>query len=191
MANNFGTAPAASTGNPTVSKAAAARQAAAERNAVLLRLWDEFHRLNAAHFPDAPLTLAELRLSTRKQYGGYCVPSKKVIVLSWQAYQEHGWEETLETFRHEVAHLVHPDHSPAFWALATKLGCTRRHALPPKERAHAFCRYVYECPSCGTKVYRRRRLLKASCGRCDRRFNPLYQLRLVSSTATRAAAAKG
>jgi len=174
---------------PPLSKAAAERAAAAERVAVITRLWEEFRRLNTVHFAHAPLALNEIRLSTRKQYGGYCVPSRKLIVLSWQAYVEHGWEETLETFRHEVAHLVHPDHSRAFWALAATLGCTRRHALPPKERAHAFCRYVYECPACGTKVYRRRRLVRASCGQCDRRFNPLYQLRLVSSTVTRNAIA--
>jgi len=161
------------------------RAEAAEREAVAARLWAEFHRLNAAFFPDSPLELMELRLSTRKQYGGYCVPSKKVIVLSWQAYKEHGWDETLETFRHEVAHLVHADHSRAFWLLAARLGCTRKHALPPKERPHAFCKYVYECPSCKAQVFRRKRLVRASCGRCDRTFNPTYQLRLVSSTATR------
>jgi Predicted metal-dependent hydrolase len=150
-----------------------------EQAAVLGRLWEEFARLNATHFADAPLTLSELRLSSRKQYGGYCVPSKKLIVLSWQAYKEHGWDETLETFRHEVAHLVHPNHSRAFWALATKLGCTRRHALPPRDRPVAYRQYVYECPVCQTRVFRRKRLTRASCGRCDRQFNPAFLLRQV------------
>jgi predicted SprT family Zn-dependent metalloprotease len=158
-----------------------------ERAAVLARLWQEFERLNTAFF-DGDLRLREIRLSPRKQYGGYYRKSDSLIVLSWQAYQEHGWEETLNTFRHEVAHIVYQDHSRAFWALADKLGCTRRHALSPKERNHAYCRYVYECPVCQAKLYRRKRIVKASCGRCDKVFNPAYQLRLVSSTTTRNAA---
>jgi len=113
--------------------------------------------------------------------------AKSRIVVSWPAYLQHGWEETLNTFRHEVAHIVHNDHSTAFWVLAERLGCHRRHALPPKEREHAYCRYVYECPACKTRVFRRKRLVRASCGRCDRTFNPAFQLRLVSSTTTRRA----
>ncbi len=149
-----------------------------ERAAVLARLWAEFGRLNQAFFHGA-LVLGEIKLSTRKQYGGYYHKAKGAIVLSWPAYKEHGWDETLNTFRHEVAHIVHPDHSRAFWALAERLGCTRRHALPPLSRTHAYCRYVYECPVCRARVFRRKRLTRASCGRCDKAFNPRFQLRLV------------
>jgi predicted SprT family Zn-dependent metalloprotease len=150
--------------------------------AVLARLWEEFAALNAAHF-DNSLELKTLTLSTRKQYGGYCVPSQKRIVLSWQAYQDHGWDETLITFRHEVAHLIHPNHSKEFWALAEKLGCPpeRKRALPPKERPAAYTRYTYECPVCQTQILRRKRITRASCGKCDRKFNPNFLLRSVSS----------
>lgn len=154
------------------------------RAEVALRLWEEFHRLNEAHF-DGKLTLAEIRLSTRKQYGGYYMKAKSLIVLSWQAHVDHGWDETLNTFRHEVAHIVHQDHSSAFWAVAKRLGCIKRYAAAPVTREHAYCRYVYECPVCKAQVFRRKRLSRSSCGRCDRAFNPAFQLRLVSSTATR------
>ena len=151
-----------------------------DRETVHLALLAEFDRLNRTHF-DGALTLAELVVSTRKQYGGYCQPARRRIVVSWRAFQEHGWEETLTTFRHEVAHLVHPNHSPEFWDLAHRLGCPRdrRHALPPKDHPAGWYRYVYRCVACGHQVYRRKRLAKASCARCDRRYNPDFALTLV------------
>ena len=151
-----------------------------ERSIVLARLWDEFRRLNAEYFNNG-LMLREIRLSTRKQYGGYYRKLDGLIVLSWQAYCDYGWEETLNTFRHEVAHIVYQDHSRQFWNLAIQLGCNRRYASPPLNREHAYCRYVYACPACGAKVFRRKRLQRASCAHCDSRYNPAYSLSLISA----------
>jgi hypothetical protein len=152
------------------------------RAEVTSALWDEFRRLNAVHFSDT-LTLAELIVSTRKKYGGYCQPARKKIVVSWQEYIDWGWDETLITFRHEVAHLVHPNHSAAFWALAHQLGCPtdRRRARPPKDRPAGWWKFAYECPVCRARIYRRKRLAHASCGKCDRNFNPRYLMQLVES----------
>jgi hypothetical protein len=61
-----------------------------ERADVLARLWAEFDRLNRTFF-DGALTLGEIKLSTRKQYGGYYHRGKNQIVLSWLAHTEHGW----------------------------------------------------------------------------------------------------
>ncbi len=151
---------------------------------LIARLWGEFHRLNTVHF-EGRLALREIRFSTRKQYGGYYRRSESLIVLSWPAYAAFGWEETLNTFRHEVAHLVHWNHTAEFWKLAVKLGSTQRYARIPEDREHAYCRYVYECSACKARVFRRRRLVRSSCARCDRQFNPAYLLKLVSSPATR------
>lgn len=163
----------------------------AERKAVLHRLWEEFGRLNREFF-EGSLVLHEIRLSTRKQYGGYFRFTRRpesaggnhhLIVLSWLAYQQHGWEETLETFRHEVAHIVHRNHSRDFWDLAYRLGCTRRYARQPEVRKAGYYRFIYACPVCQERIYRRKALLRASCSRCDRRFNPDFLLQLVSDSA--------
>jgi predicted SprT family Zn-dependent metalloprotease len=148
------------------------------REQVLHILRDEFDRLNAAHF-DGSLTPPEIRLSLRKSYGGYYKPGLHRIVLSWQAFQEHGWPETLNTFRHEVAHLIHLNHSRAFWELAEKLGAHKRHAAAPLKQRTSPHKYIYACPACGRTYPRNRRMRKSSCGTCDKKFNPQFQLKLV------------
>lgn len=151
-----------------------------ERAAVLVRLRDEFDGLNREHFGGA-LAPPEVVLSTRKQYGGYYHKGKNRIVISWRAYKEHGWDEIVHTLRHEVAHIVHFDHSRAFWELAARLGAPRRHALPALNRSPTYTRFVYECPACQGRVFRRCRIAgRASCGRCAKGFDPRFLLRLVT-----------
>ena len=138
------------------------------------KLRDEFDRLNTAHF-EGKLPMPEIVLSSRKTFGGYYQPGRHRIVLSWQAYCEYGLPETLNTFRHEVAHIVHPNHSAAFWRVALALGAAQRYARPPLHVPAP--RYVYACPACG----RRSRLRAASCASCDRAYNPRYALQLISA----------
>lgn len=149
-----------------------------EQQALYALLHTEFERLNSLHF-EGRLPLPEIVLSTRKTFGGYYQPSRHRIVLSWQAYTEYGLPETLNTFRHEVAHVLHPNHSAAFWAVAHALGATQKYASPPREVRSR--RYVYACPVCGKRIERRRRLRASSCASCDRAYNPKYTLQLVAS----------
>jgi predicted SprT family Zn-dependent metalloprotease len=148
----------------------------AEQIEVWNLLRNEFDRLNTVHF-QGQLVIPEIVLSSRKTFGGYYQPARHRIVLSWQAYREYGLPETLNTFRHEVAHIVHPNHSAAFWSVATVLGATQRYACPPLQARSS--RYVYGCPACGRRIERRRRLRAASCASCDRAYNPRYALQLI------------
>ncbi len=140
----------------------------------------EFDRLNAA-FLGGMYKCPTIEFSTRKSFGGYYQKQRHRIVLSWQAYVEHGWDETLNTFRHEVAHIVHLHHRVEFWELAHKLGVTKKyaaHPVVPKKRAGKV--FVYTCPNCQGKVHRRRRLRMSSCGKCDKNFNPAFKLKLIA-----------
>ena len=155
---------------------------AADPRAVHTDLVSEFARLNATYF-DGALVQPEIRLSKRKTFGGYYRPSSHLIVLSWQAYLEHGWEETLNTFRHEVAHIVVPNHSQEFWNLAYRIGVTKKYAASPIHQPARRRRYTYVCPMCDQRVVRARPMRKSSCGRCDKKFNPQFLLKLLPDTA--------
>ena len=163
------------------AKADEAREQAAAIDDTLARLREEFDRLNAEHF-GGKLTLPIIEFSLRKSFGGYYQKREHRIVLSWQANQEYGWDETVNTFRHEIAHIVHLHHRREFWELAHRLGVTRkyaRHPLYPK----ANKRLVYECPGCRRLIYRQRRLVNSSCARCDKRYNPDFRFQLVGEEA--------
>ena len=141
----------------------------------------EFDRLNAAHFAGA-CKRPTIELSKRKTFGGYYQKARHRIVLSWQAFVEHGWDETLNTFRHEVAHIAHQNHGPEFWKLAGQLGVTKKYAANPlRPRRRRSPQYIYACPVCGGQVRRHKRLRNASCGRCDKNYNPHFKLRLIKS----------
>jgi len=156
------------------------RDRAEEINRLVALLATEFDRLNTWHM-GGKYRCPAIEFSTRKSFGGYYQKQRHRIVLSWQAYVEHGWDEVLNTFRHEVAHIVHLHHKAEFWELAYRLGVTKKYAanpIAPKKRAGKI--YVYGCPACGAQLRRRKRLRMSSCGKCDKLFNPRYKFRLVS-----------
>ena len=94
------------------------------------------------------------------------------VVLTWEYFEEMGWEETAATIRHELAH-VHllneagdPGHGPAFERLAEQLE-THVHC----ER-FATPKYWVRCTDCSNRLgrYRKSKLVKQPgryrCGDC-------------------------
>ncbi|MEX1311613.1 MAG: M48 family metallopeptidase [Candidatus Sulfomarinibacteraceae bacterium] len=91
----------------------------------------ELARRVARRFPDPPPEVAAARFSTRQgsRWGSYSTRTRTVhlnaairLMPSW----------VLEAVvAHELAHVCHPDHSPAFWALL-------REVCPQTDRARAF-----------------------------------------------------
>jgi predicted SprT family Zn-dependent metalloprotease len=152
------------------------------KETMTVRLYDEFDRLNHKFFDDK-LRRPLIEFSSRKSFGGYYQKQRHRIVLSWQAYLEHGLNETLNTFRHEVAHIIHQHHRQEFWELAAQLGVIKKYAasplIPSKRKTHW---YTYECPACKGLLYRKRQVrANASCGKCDSQYNPLYRLKLLKT----------
>jgi predicted SprT family Zn-dependent metalloprotease len=145
------------------------------------KLKEEFERLNRTFF-DGKASIPLIEFSKRKTFGGYYQKNRHRIVLSWQAFQEHGWDETLNTFRHEVAHIAHQNHSAEFWTLAISMGCTKKYASNPvKPMIRRRKIYIYACPNCGAQIKRYKVLRKSSCARCDKKYNDRYKFKLIAS----------
>ncbi len=90
----------------------------------------ELARKVARRFPNRP-EVAEARFSTQQmaRWGSYSTRTR-TIRLNAALRQMPSW--VLEAVvAHELAHIDHPDHSPAFWALL-------RRVCPATDRARAF-----------------------------------------------------
>ena len=86
----------------------------------------------AASFPipQRPEVAEALFVTTQQARWGSYSPATRTIRLHAALREMPRW--VLEAIvAHELAHAVHPDHSPAFWALL-------RRACPNTERAEAF-----------------------------------------------------
>jgi predicted metal-dependent hydrolase len=101
-----------------------ARQVNGEEDALALA------RRVAARFPQPPEVAAVLFVTTQEARWGSYSPASHTIRLNAALREMPRW--VLEAVvAHELAHVVHHDHSPAFWALL-------RRVYPETDRAEAF-----------------------------------------------------
>lgn len=145
-----------------------------------------FWEINHVHFGGI-LPIIELRFSGRlKTTGGqyFRKPTKLIQISNRYLLMENGWDEVKDTLGHEMVHywldfLGKPcGHTKEFRIKLNQCGFNRYSRLPPVQ-----AKYLYVCPRCGTRYYRRRKGVW-SCGPCSGpRFNPTYKLLLCGSLA--------
>lgn len=132
--------------------------------------------LNNKYF-DGKLPDARIEWSTRMIHAGKCEEKQRIIRLG-VAYHKHYPEDIIDTLKHEMIHLIHPNHGKDFKAEAKRIGASRySKAYPGMLKA---MKYIYECPECGEQYPSRKMLRNRSCGKCSRgRYNSRFKLRFV------------
>ncbi|MDI7775970.1 SprT family zinc-dependent metalloprotease [Asticcacaulis sp. EMRT-3] len=85
----------------------------------------------------------KVTLFDAKARWGSCTPGRKAIRYSWRVILAP-YEVLTYLAAHEVGHLKHPDHSPAFWATVSELygGDYRQARQWLKEQGHSLFRYM-------------------------------------------------
>ncbi|HLI26777.1 MAG TPA: YgjP-like metallopeptidase domain-containing protein [Chloroflexota bacterium] len=86
-------------------------------------------RLLARYFPERPLLRAAQWTPHQQRRHGSCTSGAGVIRLSTRLQRYPAWVRDY-VIVHELAHLLYPDHSPAFWAAVAR--------YPLAERARGF-----------------------------------------------------
>ncbi len=142
-----------------------------------------FWQLNNIYFGGV-LPPPELKFSGRLRTTGgqYFKKPKRIIQIS-SRYLEgaNAWDEIRDTLGHELVHywldfMGRPcGHTPEFRTKLNACGFNRYSRLRPIQ-----AKYLYLCPGCEIKYFRRRRGTW-SCGPCSGpRYNPHYQLILTA-----------
>jgi SprT-like protein len=137
-----------------------------------------YHILNNRYFK-GKLPRVRIEWSTRMRAAGKYYVGYKLIRLG-RKYHEYYPEEVEDTLKHEMIHILYPDHGKKFKQMASLLG-TSFHAkdYPGGRSPH---KYIYVCPVCGQKYFRHRRMSVSSCGRCSNgKYDPRFKLRLFWS----------
>jgi len=145
------------------------------RDQLVLLFWD----LNFKHFGGV-LPPIDVRFSNRlKTTGGqYFKKPRKLIQISTRYLDmENAWAEVADTLGHEMVHYwldfrgLPCGHTALFHAKLKACGFNRYSRLTPVR-----ARYLYVCPSCEVRYFRRRQGIW-SCGPCSGpRFNPAFKL---------------
>jgi len=136
-------------------------------------LYRMFESLNRQHF-DNTLPRPTIEWSTRMKHAGKCEMKAGIIRLG-RAYHEHYPEDVVDTLKHEMIHLIHPNHGPEFHREAKRIG-TSRYARNYPGMLKGM-KYIYKCPTCGTEYPSRKMLRMRSCGKCSGgKFNRTHKL---------------
>jgi predicted SprT family Zn-dependent metalloprotease len=166
------------------------KKAAQESLPPLSTLYSLFDRFNYEYF-GGRLPMVTISYSERMLIAGSYTSSTEEIKIG-RKYHTIFPEELEDTLKHEMIHIVYPNHSPEFKRLARKLGVSLKAREHPDLRA--AWKYLYICPHCGKEYPRRKRLRLASCGVCTPgvKYDPRYKLILSKSAAKKSAGrAKG
>jgi predicted SprT family Zn-dependent metalloprotease len=143
-------------------------------------LLDMFMMINREYF-EGRLPRVEIEWSNRMSVAGKYYVDQKIIKLG-RKYHEYYPEEVEDTLKHEMVHILYPNHGRQFKREAARIG-TSNHArdYPGGRSPH---KYIYICPACGQKYYRHRRLRMASCGTCSKHgYDSRFKLKLYRSVS--------
>lgn len=111
------------------------------------------------------------------------------IQLAYNNYQEFGFDSTLKTLRHELAHLIciarhnHKEHGEPFRRTCASLDGHMNKTIAGKKyeqyASNDYCKTEkkckYTCPGCNQEIKRMKKisakkLLRSSCGICKTRL---------------------
>lgn len=136
-----------------------------------------YRELNRKHWRGR-LPPVRIEWSTRLRVAGQCVGRRGPIQLGLR-YHLHYPRDLRRTLKHEMVHLIHWSHDEAFMAEARRVGALIYARSYPGIQ-WPF-RYVYECPSCGSR-YRSRKRVSLACARCGNGgYRERYRFRLVKT----------
>lgn len=142
----------------------------------LYMLFDQFNH----QFFGGALPRVKIKYSGRMLNAGSYTPSAGIIKIG-KKYHAIFPEEIEDTLKHEMIHILYPNHDAKFKAVAAGIGASLKAKSHPDLRGSY--KYLYVCPACGKEFHKRKRLRLAYCGTCARgnNFRPEFKLRLKKS----------
>jgi predicted SprT family Zn-dependent metalloprotease len=142
-------------------------------DADLSRLFADLnHKFFSGRLPDA-----NVEWSSRMKHAGRCSQELNLIRLGLE-YHRHYPEDIVDTLKHEMIHLLHPNHGTEFKREARRIGASRYAKQYPGMLKGM--RYLYECPTCGESFPSRKLLRMRACGKCSgRKYDSRHKLRFV------------